>query len=182
MPFSRAIAGTLTVNAPIVLGANDFTASAVTGSGRVVTNGSGKLNITNVGTAPVVFPVATALSGAYNPVTISNGQGLTYGVRVEAGINPAGIIDPNKAVNRTWNITPVGPLSASPVNISFYYSFGDGNPGFNYLAPVDLGLFGTSWNVVQSNIPQVIPLPATVAFMVPGVSNAFVIGNVGAVH
>ncbi len=179
---SRAISGTLTLNGAMVMGANDFTAGAVSGSGRMVTSGTGKLNITNVGAAPVIFPVALAIGGSYNPVTITNGQGLTYGVRVASGINPPGVLIPNNAVNRTWSITPVGPLSASPVNMAFYYTAGDGNAGFNYATPVDLGRFTSSWVVVQSGIPQIIPLPTLVAFMTPGVANTFVIGNVGAIH
>ncbi len=182
LPFSRAIAGTLTIIGNLLLNNNDITARNVIGSGHIITNGFGKLNITSIGATPVTFPIAAAL-GQNNPVTISNGQGLTYGVRVEAGINPPGVTDASKCVNRTWNITPVGPLSASPVNLSFYYTAADVNPGFSHTATVDVGSFiSPNWTVAQAGITQVIPLPSSIAFMILGGANTFVIGNTSAVH
>lgn len=181
LPFTRTIGGTITISGPLLLNGNDITAGAVTGTGKIVTNGAGKLNITNVGTTPVVFPVAGSLS-TYNPVTISNGQGLTYGVRVDNSITPAGVINPNNCVNRSWAVTPLGPLSASPVNVAFYYTGADVNPGFNLANPlVDAGRFTTSWQGVVA-CPQIIPVTAAVALMLPGSTNTFVIGNTGSVQ
>lgn len=183
---SRTIPGTLTLNnSSVYLNANDFTASAITTINsttisRVVTSGAGRLIINNIGTAPVTFPVANTWT-SYNPVTISNGQGLNYAVRVENTIAPPILINAN-AVNRTWYITPSGAPSATPVNVSFYYTCADVNAGFNVSTPVQLGMYSSAWGVVQNNIPQIIPLPTSISTLVASTQNPFVIGNVGAIQ
>jgi autotransporter-associated beta strand protein len=176
---SRTISGLFTSSFPFLLGNADFTVGGATVNSIIVTDGSGKLFITNIGTAPVTFPVWASLQTGSNPVTIGNGQGLTYGVRVEQGINPA-ILNNNNAVNRTWYITP-SATPAAGVNVSFGYANTHGNAGFNYTAPVDLGQYTTAWNVIQSNITQTQPLATTISTLTANTSSAFVIANSGSI-
>jgi hypothetical protein len=174
----RTISGTLTVNGSSVrLGNNDFTVGAVnlTGGGQIVTNGTGRLIIANIGVAPVLFPVTTG-TGKYNPVTISNGQGLSYAIRVEDGITPA-LSSSNTAVNRTWYIQP-SALTVTPVNAAFGYANTDGNAGFSYSAPVELLQYNGAWSQVQTNIMQTQPLPTTIPVLTASSSTPFVIQNI----
>jgi hypothetical protein len=176
---SRTISGLFTGNSPFLLGNADFTVGGATANSIIVTDGSGKLFITNIGTVPVTFPVWASLQTGSNSVTIGNGQGLTYGVRVEQGINPA-ILNNNNAVNRTWYITP-SATPAAGVNVSFAYANTHGNAGFNYTAPVDLGQYTTAWNVIQSNITQTQPLTTTISTLTANTNTPLVIGNVGSI-
>jgi hypothetical protein len=183
----RTINGLLKIeNAVFILNTKDFTASSVNATGlfgavnsHVVTNDAGKLIINNIGSAPVTFPIG-ATSATYNPLVFSNGQGINYGARVETGINPA-IANPNIAVNRTWYVIPA-LQPAAPVQISFNYSLGEGNAGFNYAAPVELGQYNTSWNVVQTGLSQVPqPVTTTISTLIASTNTPFVIGNSGAI-
>jgi hypothetical protein len=179
---THTITGTLNLGSFFVLGNSDFTTSAVniTGTyGGAVINGTGRLIISNVGAAPVSFPVAVTQGAALNTVTISNGQGLNYAVGVKSGITPS-IVNSNNAVNRTWYIKP-SATPAAPVNVSFKYSSGDANAGFNYGAPVELGQYTTAWNVVQSGIVQAQPVATTISTLAGNVDNFFIISNTGAV-
>jgi hypothetical protein len=158
------------------LGNNDLTVGALnlTG-GKIVTNGTGRLIIANIGAAPVLFPVTTN-AGSYNPVAISNGQGLSYAVRVDDGITPA-LATSNTAVNRTWYIQP-SATPASPVNASFGFGNTDGNAGFNYAAPVELLQYTTAWSQVQTNIVQTQPVPTSIPSLNSSNNAAFVIQNI----
>jgi hypothetical protein len=183
----RSITGFLKIeNAVFFLNANDFTVSSISAIGlyrgvksHVVTNGTGILIINNIGIAPVTFPIG-ATETTYNPLVFSNGQGINYGAKVLTGISPA-IINPNIAVNRTWLIIP-SLRPAAPVNISFTYFLVDGNPGFNYTAPVELGQYKTSWTVVLSGLSQIPqPVTTTISTLIFGFLSRFVIGNSGAI-
>jgi hypothetical protein len=183
----RTISGLLKIeNAVFILNEKDFTASSVSAIGafgavnsHVVTNGTGKLIINNIGSTPVTFPIGATFN-SYNPLVFSNGQGINYGARVETGINPA-IANPDIAVNRTWYVIPaLQPVA--PVQISFNYSFGEGNAGFNYASPVELGQYNTSWNVVQTGLSQVPqPVATTISTLIASTNTPFVIGNSGAI-
>jgi len=176
---SRTINGPLTLaGGTLSIGSNSLTCNTVTATGgSVITNGTGRLIVKNVGVAPVSFPVTTG--GITNTVTIANGQGLDYGVGVVAGISPA-IVTINNAVNRTWYIKP-SATPAQPVNVSFAYSNGDGNAGFNYSSMVEIAQYNGAWNVLQSGVAQVQPLAVTLATLTGNTDNAFIISNVGAV-
>ncbi len=136
-----------------LMGANDLTLNGIitgySNTAHVITNGTGKLIINNIGATPVTFPIGR-FQNSYNPVTISNGGGLNYGVRVDTGVSPA-IAVPVKAVNRTWYVTPGGGTPGS-VNTSFSYAAGHGNASFNYTANVELGQYTGVWNVIQSGL------------------------------
>jgi Secretion system C-terminal sorting domain len=182
LPGNRVLTGTLTGPVPLKLGNFNLTVSAVTVPGSiVVTNGTGKLFITGTGTAPVTYPLWPDLNGS-NYITISNGQGLTYGVRVETGINPA-IANNANAVNRTWHIEP-SATPVVPVNVSFAYANTHGNAGFNYTAPVELGQLynANTWKVVKNNITQTQPVATDIVSLTGNTNSAFVIANIGAVN
>ncbi len=111
-------------NALVMLGiyklnmTGDITGGSATS--HIVTNSTGKLVLNNIaGATPRIFPVG-ANTTTYNPMTIFNGSGFNYAVRVEIGINPP-IGIPSQAVNRTWFVTPNGTPGA--VNTNFYYEF-----------------------------------------------------------
>jgi hypothetical protein len=182
---TRAISGNLHLDdSRLYLNASDLTVSTVTyaNNGMVVTNGTGSLIVTNMGLTAMTLPISPSydpLVQIFNPIVISNGQGLNYAVRVENGINP-GIAHTDKAINRTWFITP-SATPASPVTVSFSYLNTDGNANFNYTAPVEVAQYGTSWNVIETNISQTQPLFVNINTLVGGQSNRFVITNVGAV-
>lgn len=116
---------------------------------HIVTDGSGKLVVTSIGVTARTFPVG-ATSNTYNPLVISNGSGLNYGVRVEAGINPP-IAEPDRAINRTWFVTPIGGTPGT-VNAVFFYNPGEGGVNFNYTTNLELGFFNATWNVIQTGL------------------------------
>jgi len=116
-----------------------------------VTNSLGKLIINNIGASLVNFPIGASLA-TYNPVSIQNGGGLNYGMRVELGINPA-IAVPLSAVNRTWYISSGAPPGT--VDINFNYAAADCNA--NWIPPpatLELGQYTGVWNVVQTGLTQ----------------------------
>ncbi len=183
---NRTVPGSIIVDSKFLLGNFNLTGNAVTSNygsysefNKVITNGTGKLFITNT-TGPVVFPVAAdASTSSYTPVTISNGQGVTYGVRVANGINPP-LTNNNTAVNKTWFIQPLTTPS-SGVNTAFSFSNTHGNPGFNYSNAVDVNQkTGLTWNVMQSNIAQVQPVPCVVNNMAANLEYAYAISNTSA--
>ncbi len=108
-------------NGNLSLGSNDLTANLVAGttSARyIVTNGTGTLNIQNIGisgkTGNIIFPVGVS---TYNPVVLNN-TGTADEFRVRAidsvtanysGSIPTGTKITNNAVNRTWHISEVNP-------------------------------------------------------------------------
>jgi hypothetical protein len=89
---------------------------------HVVTNGAGALIRLGLnGTA--LFPVGTSDS-SYSPVTINNTATITdWMVSVAVGIAPA-MVTSNRALNRTWMITPVN-TSPGATNLTFQYDESD---------------------------------------------------------
>jgi hypothetical protein len=105
----------------------DITGGSLTS--HIISNGNGKLVLNNIVAAVRVFPVG-ATSTTYNPVSLQNGGGLNYGLRVEVGINPA-IAVPLSAVNRTWFISSGAPPGS--IDVSFNYVAADCNA--NWIPP-----------------------------------------------
>lgn len=147
---------------------------------HIVTNGLGKLIINNIGTTPVGFPVGAGTT-TFNPMFISNGGGLNYGVRVETGINPA-IAVPVNAVNRTWFVTPSGGTPGT-VNTNFFYYAGEANAGFNYSANLELGQYTGVWNVIQTGIVPAgaYQVATTVSSFAEDIEAPLVLANLGAI-
>lgn len=144
------IGNTLTLtNGNITLGAFDcYLQNGTAGSvaSHIITNGTGSAIATNV-TNTVTVPVGHA-AGNYNPVTIDNGQGMSYTVRVKEGLI-ANVIDDSKAINRTWNVTTT-TTPAAPVSITLQYADVDANPGCVPSAVMDEGAYnGATWALIS---------------------------------
>jgi hypothetical protein len=86
----------------------------------IKTNGNGALTITSVN-GNVLFPVGNS---TYNPVTVSNGDNLSWSAYVKDEITPEPTpFNKEAAVNRTWNITPAAAPSAT--TLVFEYNDAD---------------------------------------------------------
>lgn len=99
-------AATLTLtNGKVTLGANNLSASTVTGgtsASYIVTNGTGALTINNVGALTVTFPVGPSTS-LYHPATINNaGTADNFSVKVSSSVAPCA--PAATSVNATWDI------------------------------------------------------------------------------
>jgi hypothetical protein len=134
-----------------------------------------------VGATSVTFPIGTDATH-YNPVTLTNGGGNVFTATVVAGNAPAGLTNPAKALNRTWNITPT--TTPATADISFGYNTGDGNASCVLTDGMDLLHHnGTAWEKLGSATPSV-PSSGTTNYQVgyTGVTNfsPFTIGNAGA--
>jgi hypothetical protein len=113
---------------------------------HIITNGTGSAIVTN-STGAITVPVGPSAAG-YNPVTLSNGQGMTYTVRVMEGLI-ASVIDNSKAINRTWTVTTTRE-PAAPVNITLQYADVDANAACNPTATMDAGAYnGVTWALVS---------------------------------
>lgn len=121
---------------------------------HAVTNGNGFFIQKNVKNAPVGIPIG-ASNTTVNPLVIgfTTADSIDIGAKVDLGISPS-MAFPDKAVDRTWQILPFGPVP-SPLAISFGYSNlsplpGDGNVNFSYTANNEVGLYaGTNWQVIS---------------------------------
>lgn len=187
---NKTISGNVTFgsNTIVFLTDTDLTITGnITGTSSTsyfITNGlsnAGKLIRPNVGATPVEYPIGHSFL-TYNPVTISNGDNLSYGVKVYNSIQPTSVFNDNNLVNRTWVIIPSG-TPAAPVNVTFNYGAGDGNPGFNFTSNVEVGLHTGVWNVIQSNITPVgtYNVTANVSAFGANIDAPMVIGNLGAI-
>jgi hypothetical protein len=177
------------VNSYLFLTDTDLTITgSITGTSSTaffITNGlsnAGKLFRPNIGATPVIFPIGFS-TGTYNPVTISNASNLTYGVRVSNVINPP-IIDDSRVVNRTWVIIP-SATPAGPVNVIFNYAGTHANPGFNYGLDVEVGLYTSVWNVIQTGLAASGSDPYDVATIInafgANIEAPIIIGNLGSI-
>jgi hypothetical protein len=144
----------------ITLGSNDlFLGGSSTGAlpSHIISNAAGSVVATVASTA-VTIPVGPD-AASYNPVTLSNGQGISYRVSVATGINPA-LNDNSKAVNRSWKITPA-TAPAAPVTVTFQYDNAQGNAGFQPTGPLEVGYYsGAQWLLVSPS-GGLIPTGAT---------------------
>jgi hypothetical protein len=149
---NMAVGNTLILtNGNITLGNNNITLNGSfdgTAASHIVTNGTGSVISNNITTGAVTIPIG-ADAPSYNPVIISNGQGRNYTVRVAPGINPGGVLNASRGINRTWNITPSSAVT-TPVNIVLQYADADA------IAPASPTLImeaavhnGTQWNVIS---------------------------------
>lgn len=105
----------------IALGATNLTTSATEGgtaNSYVQTSGVGVLNASSITTNTFRFPVGNS---TYNPLTLVNGSGLGWGVRVVDAVNATGA---DLSVQRTWHIQPSGQ-PASGADLTFQYDEGN---------------------------------------------------------
>jgi hypothetical protein len=137
-------------NGNITLGTHSFSlGNGTSGSeaSHIITNGTGSVIASAVGTTAFAIPIAHDASG-YNPVTITNGGTLNYTVRVAQGLTPA-IANSARAINRTWNITP-SSAPGSPVNISLQYADAHANASSTPAGIMEVGVNnGTLWSIVS---------------------------------
>ena len=166
----------------ITLGINNLTVNGTvtgTAASHVVTNSTGSVISRNVGATAVTVPVGPSAT-SYNPVTIANGGGFDYSVRVATGLTPP-VSNPGRAVNRTWNITPSG--AATGVNITFQYDDTHMNTPGVATNPMEVGVHnGTSWSVVSPTAgvtPSGTPTSRQVG-VTTSQFGAMVLGNIGA--
>lgn len=162
-----------------------------TGLGRLVTNGTGHLSLSNFQagvTSP--FPVTPTLTSLSTVLLQNTGVVNTFDIRVERGINPPGIFNTGATVNRTWiiNDSITGPNNS----VALYFSYPDtvlNGGAATRSTPKELGHFiAPAWNVDPNGITQ-IPInggasPATdiAGFYAPiGLDSAFVLGEQGAI-
>ena len=137
----------------IMIGANTLTSllefKMQSADRYIVTDGNGYLKM-SAGTMPVVFPVGPD-SISYNPVTITNGGGINYSIRVDTGINPM-IAFPTYGINRTWNIFS-SATSAVSATVRFQYNASEANPGCNPASTMEvLRFIPAAWNIISSDL------------------------------
>lgn len=146
MAISNMLAMT---NGNITTGLFDIYLQNTTGgstASHIVTNGTGAAIAANV-TSTVLVPVGFD-AGSYNPVTLGNGQGMTYVVRVMNGLI-ASVVDNSKAINRTWTVT-TSATPAAPVSITLQYADADANAGCIPTASMDAGAYnGVTWALIS---------------------------------
>ncbi len=175
----------------IALAASRISQASLTPSPSVVTNGNGKLIISNLASGSQLFPVAP-FAGGYNPVTINNSSpaGRTFNVRVEYGIHPDTVnINALKLINRTWNINIVPGIGEPGVNdgsIGFTFQYADSEKvsGATIIpaAAMMLGHYAGSWKYdpLLRLDPSGGPVNYTVGPYVPiSLDSSFILGNIG---
>jgi hypothetical protein len=179
------VSGTVTLTqGNITLGNSDMTMTGNTAgsvSSHIVTNGTGRVTVNNIGAGAVNVPVGPS-AASYNPVQISNGDGKNYQVHVLEGINPA-IQNPLAAINRTWTIIP-NTQPAAPFTVSFNYADAHGNANVNPTANKEVGRYAAGYWVLNTPAGGIAPTGTAAARQVTIQtleSGAFVIGNVGAI-
>ncbi|MBS1731937.1 MAG: IPT/TIG domain-containing protein, partial [Bacteroidetes bacterium] len=128
--ISPAVANLTLSGSLLTLGNNNITVSGVvngaSSSAYIITNGTGRMIHSNVGTTPVLFPVGTASS--YTPATIANGSNHSFSCNVQPTFtNP---LPGNEAVLRQWNIADEtgGPVSAA---LTLQWNAADEHASFN---------------------------------------------------
>jgi hypothetical protein len=161
---------------------------------HAVTNGAGFFVQKNVGTSPVGIPIG-ASSGTVNPLVLGFFSGsLDIAAKVEVGVNPPTVY-PDLAVDRTWQIKPIGFFLPSNLAISFGYSDltplpGDGNVNFSYSVNNEVGIYvGGSWQVITlpggiapaGTNPYAITHVIPSSLLLPDVATPIVVSNVSGV-
>jgi ELWxxDGT repeat protein len=151
---------TLSNNGNLVLNNNQLTLSGNTSTATasatsyIVTNGTGKMQIENVGTGArtgtVLFPVGNT---TYNPVLFANsGTADVFGARVTTGISTTytgetpGTLLTSSAVNRTWMITE-STTGGSNATITLQWNAADELPSFDRNATTLGHYTGGAWTV-----------------------------------
>ncbi len=185
------LAGNLTVGNTLILENGNITLSSHTltlngsfngsAASHVITNGTGSVVVNNV-TATTIVPVGPD-AASYNPVTIDNGQGRNYTVRVATGINPA-IPVPGVAVNRTWTVTP-NTAVVTPVQLTLQYNDTHMNAQGSATATMQVGAHnGTAWNII-SPAAGLVPVGAPAGRRVTVSTSQFgplVVTNIGGIN
>jgi hypothetical protein len=145
------VTGALTfTNGRIVLVGSDLTiASGGTISGAsssryIVTDGSGRLIRSGVGTSAVSFPVGIASS--YDPVTLQSGTGTDdFSVGFIDQVSPPGANDA-AALQRTWDISEATPGGNGAITVTLQWNGSEEGGSFSpRTSAVCWRYTGTSW-------------------------------------
>ena len=189
MTGDKTFTGNITLlnNALVTLGAYNLTVAGTVNGGsatsHVVTNGTGKLVINNIGASAVQFPVGPT-PASYIPLTLSNGGGFNYAVRTAATINPP-IVITTQAVNRTWYVTCSG---TPPGNVGTIFQYAAADCNVSWAPPPakqELGFYTTAWNVIQTNLTQAGADPyqvtTSVNMFAATLEAPLVLANIGAI-
>ena len=182
------LTGNMTVGTNLILAAGNITLGAnnltLTGTAdgsivsHVVTNGTGSVITNNVTAATINVPVGPDATN-YNPVRLNNGQGRNFTVRVVTGHNPA-IPNGNRAVNRTWTITPNSAVSN--VGITFQYADADINSAGSATTLMEVGVHnGTQWNIIAPFVTPSGPATAREVTVTTSQFGPMIVGNVGSI-
>ncbi len=187
------INGTLTFYiSNLILGNRNVTANSITrtaAAGYVVTDGTGTLTLKSVGATPKIFYIGNSNS-SYTPITISNGGGDDFTVRVKPTFTNAPF-DPTKVVNLEWIITKTGSQTGNNVTLTPQWNAsneaGNPSPTFNRAAALKLGHYsGTSWDEITAGAvsgagPYTTTVTGISSFSPFGVgnTNAFVAACIG---
>lgn len=150
LPYRLSIlSGNLTLgNFNLVTALINQTGTPAQTTNHIVTNGTGCLKILSIGSVGVIFPLGPS-TNSYNPVTVSNGGGADFSIRVDAGINPS-VAFPTFAVNRTWNINT--SIVTAGVGLKFQYASADANTGAAQPQPMEILLYsGNAWSILNGN-------------------------------
>lgn len=143
----------LSGNGKIALGNNNLNVAAVTGGSAtafVITDGLGKLSISNVGATAVNFPVG-ANSNSYSPVSISNsGVADAFSVSVKNTFTNA-LPSPSKAVNKEWSINEA-TAGDSNATLAFSWNTTDQGAGFSTSQLRVLNYDGTAWTQTNASL------------------------------
>ncbi|MBL7744956.1 MAG: T9SS type A sorting domain-containing protein, partial [Chitinophagaceae bacterium] len=110
-------------NGKVSLGSSNFSASSITGgssSNYIITNSTGTVTVNNITTGPAIFPVGPDIF-RYNPVTIENGSGHNWSVRVADTITANSGFNTDKAVLLSWIITPSVNPPAAGADVTFQF-------------------------------------------------------------
>ena len=149
-------------NGLLQLGSNNLTigASATIPSGSnssyVQTNGSGTLTVNSISTTGKLLAIGNS---TYNPITIALGNGYNWSARVEDAVN--NVVSPfntNRAVIRTWHISPSTNPPASGATITFQYNDGDATQlGSSFVTSENVqlwhwGAYGGIWTAASGSL------------------------------
>lgn len=189
---SNATVGTSLVltNGLLQLGSNNLTvgASATIPSGStssyVQTNGSGTLTVNSISTTGKLLAIGNS---TYNPITIALGNGYNWSARVEDAVN--NVVSPfntNKAVIRTWHISPSTNPPASGATITFQYNDGDVTQlGSSFVTSENVqlwhwGAYGGIWTAASGSLSPSGTAGGTRTISVSGLRNfsPFAIANI----
>jgi hypothetical protein len=145
----------------------------------IVTNGTGTLNMSNIGATAVTFPVGTATG--YNPATIEN-LALTdnFQVSVADTIMVAGAGLTANAVKKTWKITENNPGTAVLI-LNLQWNAADELPSFarsnSYISYINnLGVWQSA---AQTAATGSSPYVQTLTGVVLGNFSSFGVGSSG---
>jgi hypothetical protein len=151
--------------------------------GYVKINSTGRLTIRDIGTGLKTFPIGNS---SYNPVTISNGSGLDWTVGIKDAWAPSEAVlgtSSDKAIHRTWSITPSLNPPTAAADILFEYNDTDPSQtgtGINKTAPVIVWRKAEdSWLIVgEPRYPISTPNGKTVTISCNNLFTLFAISNV----